>query len=93
MLRKMVMMRMLIGNMRRPLSMPTMISCHVICSDPGREGRKQTTAKSIRSTWHVVIFIVLYVYVYTCMCISLNKDQEDFMGTTDGEKRLDAEMF
>lgn len=44
MLRKMVMMRMLIGNMRRPLSIPTMISCHVICSDPGREKRKQTIA-------------------------------------------------
>lgn len=37
MLLKMVMMRMLMGNMRRPLSTPTMISCQVICNDPGRE--------------------------------------------------------
>lgn len=35
MLLKMVMMRMLIGNMRRPLSTPTMISCQVIRNDPG----------------------------------------------------------
>ncbi len=35
MLRKMVMMRILIGNMRRPLSTPTMISCQVICREPG----------------------------------------------------------
>lgn len=37
MLLKMVMMRMLMGNMRRPLSTPTMISCQVIRNDPGRE--------------------------------------------------------
>lgn len=37
MLRKMVMMRMLMGNMRRPLSTPIMISCQVICNDPERE--------------------------------------------------------
>lgn len=37
MLRKMVMMRMLIGNMRRPLSIPTMISCQVISSEPVKE--------------------------------------------------------
>ena len=37
MLRKMVMMRMLIGNMRRPLSIPTMISRQVISSEPGKE--------------------------------------------------------
>jgi len=34
MLRKMVMMRMLIGNMRRPLWTPTIISCQVMCIDP-----------------------------------------------------------
>lgn len=41
MLLKMVMMRMLIGNMRRPLSTPTIISCQVICSDPGRRGERE----------------------------------------------------
>lgn len=41
MLLKMVMMRMLIGNMRRPLSTPTMISCQVICNDPGGGGGKE----------------------------------------------------
>lgn len=35
MLRKMVMMRMFIGNMRRPLCTPTMSSCQVICNEPG----------------------------------------------------------
>lgn len=34
MLLKMVMMRMLIGNMRRPLSTPTMTSCQVISNEP-----------------------------------------------------------
>lgn len=41
MLLKMVMMKMLMGNMRRPLSTPTMISCQVICNDPGREGGRE----------------------------------------------------
>lgn len=41
MLLKIVMMKMLMGNMRRPLSTPTMISCQVICSDPGREREKE----------------------------------------------------
>lgn len=40
MLLKIVMMKMLMGNMRRPLSTPTMISCQVICNDPGKEGEK-----------------------------------------------------
>lgn len=47
MLRKMVMMRMLIGNMRRPLSIPTMISCQVISSEPRKE--KKSAVSVIRN--------------------------------------------
>lgn len=52
MLLKMVMMRMLIGNMRRPLSTPTMISCQVICNDPGGVGgAKNTQLRRNRQIW------------------------------------------
>lgn len=46
MLLKMVMMRMLIGNMRRPLSIPTIISCQVICSDPNGKNNKHNKYKN-----------------------------------------------
>ena len=53
MLRKMVIMRMLMGNMRRPLSTPMMTSAQVTASDP--EASQELKAPQRHVEWQYIL--------------------------------------